>query len=129
MTLTPLNDTRILWRLQGPTRVLMAVIADIPTGYELRIGFEPDPGGELLLRDVGPATVLNRRRLRRRAQRVARALRREGFRPLPLPERDVSHTTANPWHKVAMSAAIALTAAVWAGNRRIRRAEERPAKR
>src|SRR5215218_4794073 len=50
-----------LWRLHGPARVLSAGLYPHVDGTELRVFFEPEQANEILERQVGEATMLERR--------------------------------------------------------------------
>jgi hypothetical protein len=42
------NQPIMLWRMQGPRRVVAAAVYPHPSGRELRVFFEPEETGELL---------------------------------------------------------------------------------
>jgi hypothetical protein len=70
----------VLWRMQGPRRVVCAAMYTHPSGYELRVFFEPQSADDILQREV----EVRRDLLAQRANELRELLRREGWWPLPL---------------------------------------------
>jgi hypothetical protein len=72
------HQLRLLWRMQGPSRVVAAALYEHPAGTELRVYFEPEERDDLLHSqvhrfDVGP--------LEERANALRDLLREKGWWP------------------------------------------------
>jgi hypothetical protein len=75
---TPL---RLLWRMQGPARVVAAALYEHPAGRELRVYFEPDGMDDVLQTEVVGHDVAP---LEEQAEVLRGLLRAQGWWPLPL---------------------------------------------
>ena len=70
---------RVLWRMQGPERVVAAAMYPHARGHELRVYFEPAGDEDVLQREVasrGEAVLVER------ADAIREMLRRQGWWPL-----------------------------------------------
>ena len=71
----------LLWRMEGPSRIVAARIDVMSRGRELIIYFEPGDEGDVLGRQI-LSGVFAAARLRSRAARLQRALRDQGWAAL-----------------------------------------------
>ena len=107
---------RLLWRMDGPSRIVAARIDVIARGCELIIYFEPEEEGDVLGRysERSPFAGV---RLRRRAARLRRALRDHGWATLQRRPRssDAGGLGGARWGAVGLAGGLGLAAlARWA---------------
>jgi hypothetical protein len=74
----PPEQLRILWRMQGPSRILVAALRRHPVGHELMVGFEDDADDILETR----FERLDPGRLQKRADELRQLLAERGWSEL-----------------------------------------------
>jgi hypothetical protein len=96
---------RVLWRLQGPTRIVAASLRPIAKGFELRVGYEPHGVGKVLSRETASGLFASRR-LEQRARRLRDALASHGW-TLLAPSRPMRGHSRATWSTIGLVAAAA----------------------
>ena len=69
-------SARVLWRMQGPTKVVAAALCAHPAGTELRVYFEPETAGDVLETRLTRGDVGG---LEERAGELEKVLREKGW--------------------------------------------------